>query len=174
MNQFKNCLEKLATWLFFGVIISIIPLIARFIGMALRNNEPTIVKVICNGELLIICVGMLAVAIGEVITWNANHKLVKIILSGTSLVLLGLTIFIFADISNISSKQQSEPQTAQSSNINNVVPNKNTLMVEPTINSQKTSQPFNQNEIIFDWSFLIYFFSLATSACCIALPETNV
>jgi len=162
------------SWLFYGVIIAIIPLVAKYVGMALRDNHPTIEEIICNGELLIICVGMLSFAIGELFTWNTNHKLIKIILSGTSLVLLSLTIFIFADISNISLESSKGKNIADVSIKNN----DNSMALNSIDNNlDKSKQNYglaNQNQMIFKLSFYIYFFSLATSACCIVIPEMNL
>ena len=172
-SQDNKSIEKLFIWLFFGVIIALLPLLARYIGLSLRNNNPQVANVICNGELLIICVGMLSAAIGELITWDANQKIVKIILSGTAVVLLVLTIFLFADISTIDTQANENKITQLLSTVAQVqnstpVPNTNTILEKKVLPTPTPS------DMVYKMSFLIYFLSLATSACCISLPETNV
>ena len=102
--------EKFFRWLFFGVIIAMLPIAFHYICLFLGKSSPSITKVISNGELLIIAVGMTSAAIGELFAWQSQNSIYKVILGGSCTTLLILSALLFAYIStNIFSQHPLDP-----------------------------------------------------------------
>ncbi len=100
INVNKQCLERLVHWLIYGVIITAIPLIFKYIWLLLQQVEPKLVHIISNGELIIISVSLLAASIGEVAAWEPSEKILKKIVLGFELILLCVCCMTFALVTN--------------------------------------------------------------------------
>jgi hypothetical protein len=80
--------EKLLKWLFFSVVISLLPLGLSSAILFLNNLNFTFLNLISRGELQFISTSLLANGFGELLCNEANGKIPRLILGGMSAVLI--------------------------------------------------------------------------------------
>ncbi len=101
-NYVKSTLTKLSHWLWFGLLLSLLP-IAFNIWMLLSKNQlqyiETFEKAISHGELLLICMSTIGVALGELIVKETDWKIAKIQIAGFTVLLALFTVFSFSQAS---------------------------------------------------------------------------
>jgi hypothetical protein len=87
---------KLARWMLFSVLFSLLPLTFNYLRLALDGGSlPSITPVIRGGELFLITASMCSVAIGDVIATSKTREIAKIISGGASLLLLATSTGFF-------------------------------------------------------------------------------
>jgi hypothetical protein len=94
--------HSLITWLFFNVLVSLLPFAFRIIAYVMHLKTPGLTEFSRMGvEVLIICVAIHADAIGTVVTeWeNLNHTKARIFVCGISLTLLILSALLYSSLS---------------------------------------------------------------------------
>lgn len=80
--------EKLIKWLLFSAVISLVPICATYVILLSSNNSPSFISLICRGELQLISVALLANGIGEIVANDTINKIIKLLLTGVSTILL--------------------------------------------------------------------------------------
>ncbi|WP_437017801.1 hypothetical protein [Streptomyces sp. enrichment culture] len=91
---------KMVNWFAFGVVFSVMPIIAGLFTAGIRGNGKGLADFIGHGELLIVATGLSAAAAGQAFTMKHTRFAVLPRLLGCGNVLLALlTIMVFADIS---------------------------------------------------------------------------
>lgn len=93
-------IERLLIWLFFGVVISIMPLVFHALQYINREKPFELYNIISNGELFILSVVMASAAIGESMLLEKRSLLIKMMV-GVCLLQLTFSAFYYADISAI-------------------------------------------------------------------------
>ncbi len=91
--------DRLLRWLLFGVIIALIPFIARGVMCIYHKDAFDMSKLLSHGELLLVSVALSARGLGDVITEGAQpRKKRRMVVGGISAILIFLSTFFFADI----------------------------------------------------------------------------
>jgi hypothetical protein len=93
---------KVARWIIFGVIVSILPLIFSYVSIIFRSRPATLTAVLGNGELLVVLWPLCAAAIGELFGSDGNPDLAvyQVISGGSATVILIVSTLLFAFVTN--------------------------------------------------------------------------
>jgi hypothetical protein len=98
---------KMVNWFAFGVVFSVMPIIAGYFISATRGSSRTLTDLIGHGELLIVATGLSAAAAGQAFTMKHNRFGVIPRLLGCGNILIAVfTTLWFADISAALSDKQ--------------------------------------------------------------------
>lgn len=159
----NQCLERLVHWLIYGVIITAIPLIFKYIWLLLKQVDPKLVHIISNGELIIISVSLLAASIGEVAAWEPPKKLLKKIVLGFELVLCMLCCMTFALVTNNANINMSNQQALAGVQLE--------LSKSASILEKSSLQSM---EVVVTLSVVFFVCALLTSVCGIILSERDL
>jgi hypothetical protein len=93
---------KIARWLLFSVIFSLVPILASYL-LAVANTSagfPPLATVAKHGELFLLSSALAAIGLGEVIGVNQKGQIYKIITGGFSCINIGLSTFLFVFTNN--------------------------------------------------------------------------
>jgi uncharacterized membrane protein len=94
--------EKLHYWLWFGLILTTIPIIFTYWKLrGVRHTEPsycTLVSVLSNGELLLVCLALLGANLGDLFRDQAINKNAGFTLLAMTFVLCLFAIFSYGEI----------------------------------------------------------------------------
>jgi hypothetical protein len=91
-------MEKILRWLFFGVVVSLLPLGFAYFDLVMKDKPATWVAVLGNGELLVIIWALAAGAIGELFGSKDGQNALKIVSGGLTLIVLISAAHFFATI----------------------------------------------------------------------------
>lgn len=97
----RRRIETLSRWFFFGVLCSILPLIAKFlVQLSVKPEHESVLlqSLLERGELLIVSAAIAAEAIGTLVGSGSEFKLLKIIAGGCCLCSLFCASLWFAGI----------------------------------------------------------------------------
>jgi hypothetical protein len=91
---------KLARWIIFGAIVSLLPLVFAWITLVLASQtdpprDPELKQIVGNGELLVIIWVLSATAIGELFGSGGGLQIPKIITGGFTLIVIILAAGLF-------------------------------------------------------------------------------
>jgi hypothetical protein len=81
--------ERMTRWFIFGVLSSLFPLCLGYVGLRLDGGTPTLISVLGQGELLLICTVITAAGVGELLTADRKYPVRKLIVGGAC-VIIGL------------------------------------------------------------------------------------
>lgn len=70
----EEALTKVAHWIFFGVVFSVMPILAELLGSGSRKGGPSFWDLIGRGELLIVTAGLAAAAAGQILTKRTGKR----------------------------------------------------------------------------------------------------
>ncbi|AGA89700.1 hypothetical protein Thimo_0865 [Thioflavicoccus mobilis 8321] len=96
----KEIAMKLSHWLWFGLILSILPIIFtawKLSGSPKPITMPLHYYVISHGELLLICMSTLGGAIGEIITKPTGWRLTRLWIVGTAVSLALFSAYSYSE-----------------------------------------------------------------------------
>ncbi|MCF8355622.1 MAG: hypothetical protein K9H48_14310 [Melioribacteraceae bacterium] len=97
-------LRNIFIWLFFSFLLSILPLATSIIKIYSVNHPANIYLVIkdiiSHGELLIITIASLGIAIGELYKEEPKWKLFQIVIGGGAFISFFIATYFFTDISS--------------------------------------------------------------------------
>ena len=96
---------RFVKWIIFSVIIALLPLAFNFLSLQTKGGSPTLEQICSKGELLLICVGISAAALGELMGGGGGWTLARLLAGGGSLVILIFSALWFADISTCIAEQ---------------------------------------------------------------------
>jgi hypothetical protein len=116
----SSILEKLLHWLFFGVIMTLIPFMAAIFGDIDRGINLSLAAVFGQGELLIVATVLSAEGIGQLVGSEASksRRIPKLIVLGFCVTSLVATCIWFADISSLLiTKHPADPNTVASGSV---------------------------------------------------------
>lgn len=91
-------IEKLVSWLFFSVILALVPLLVSSLIQVTHKQAANLETVLAHGELLLIAAGLCAASAGELIGTGSGMKILKLIAGGSAIVILVFAAIYFADI----------------------------------------------------------------------------
>lgn len=93
-------MAKLSRWIFFGVVISLVPIAIGYWNLHFYKKPTTFFAIISNGELLLVVVSMCAGAVGEIVVVlnNKVYTVVKIIAAGLTTALFASSAAIFGSV----------------------------------------------------------------------------
>jgi len=107
----EKTIKDLNHWFWFGLIITIAPIIFGIWKLKGIETQLSIwgafAKVIQNGELLLVCMALLGVNIGELIKEETEWKKVMTALIGFSIIMSLFVTYSFAEI-NVSSNMDTD------------------------------------------------------------------
>lgn len=103
---------RVLRWLFFGLVISFVPLAVAYGNLALKSQALSLAKITGKGEVLLICGSLCAGALGELIGTRDRFSNAKIFVGGVTLVITFFCGYFFASI---------EEQLAANETINQAV-----------------------------------------------------
>jgi hypothetical protein len=100
----REVIKNVLIWLIFSFLLSIIPIFASVlklysVNVIAHDIYIDIKDVISHGELLIITIATLGIALGELFKSETKWKLCQIIIGGGALITFFLTTYFFTDIS---------------------------------------------------------------------------
>jgi hypothetical protein len=112
-------IHKLTKWVFFNILIALLPVFLNLLGLLTRGKAPSISLLFSHGELLLLSSAISAAAIGELIASSRNYIVLKLISAGSNLIILYLSAYWYADIVNIynSSTLSASPDVIASGSI---------------------------------------------------------
>jgi hypothetical protein len=113
----KMIMSKIIRWLVFGVVLAVLPLIAKAASIALREAPLTSVGLVGGGELFLVASLLSARAIGELIGTNKDFLSLKLIAGGATLVILFLASFAYSEVSTSAELLQHKDQIVSQSAI---------------------------------------------------------
>jgi hypothetical protein len=90
---------RVVRWLFFSVLIGLLPIIASAISLKMKGTGPTAARLLTHGELLLIASALCAAALGEIIGSGPRFAVAKLIAGGSTLIVLLLTAQAFVELS---------------------------------------------------------------------------
>ena len=95
--------EKLLHWLFFGVVMALVPFIAAIFSDVDRDKAFSFPSLFGHGDLLIIATIISAGGIGDLFgtAVDKRHRTPKLIVLGCSIVSVAVTCMWFGDISSL-------------------------------------------------------------------------
>lgn len=95
--------EKLLHWLFFGVLMALVPFIAAIFSDVDRDKTFDFSSLFGHGDLLIIATIISAGGIGDLFgtAVDKRHRTSKLIVLGCSIVSVAVTCMWFGDISSL-------------------------------------------------------------------------
>lgn len=93
---------KLLRWLFFTVLLSLIPIVASYvIGAANKKASISLVSVLDQGDLYLLCSVFCAAGLGELIGLGRKRfEIVKIFVGGVAILHVVMCIFLYVAIRN--------------------------------------------------------------------------
>jgi hypothetical protein len=94
-----NLAEKVIRWLLFSVLIALLPLGFNAISLFTRGISVDLVNLVSRGELLLISTAICAAAVGELVPTGPALRISKIIVVGSTVIILIAASYYFADIS---------------------------------------------------------------------------
>jgi hypothetical protein len=95
----KNIVVKKVTrWIFFSVLISLLPVLFGFSSFFLRGESISFYQSSANGEFFLIAVGLSAGVIGELFSSVNNRDIIKIILGGLICLIMLFSCYSFTDV----------------------------------------------------------------------------
>lgn len=106
--------QRLGVWLFFGVILALLPLILEWLRLMDANRRHGLVAICSNGELLLISAVIAGGAVGELILSNVAHRWMsfKIWAAGSTVVLLAVEAGWYSDVaSKLDTNNAADPHT---------------------------------------------------------------
>ncbi|MFB8775434.1 hypothetical protein [Streptomyces broussonetiae] len=90
----------MVNWFAFGVLFSVMPIIAGFFTAGIRGNGKGLADFVGHGELLIVATGLSAAAAGQAFTMkHTNFAVIPRLLGCGNVLIALLSIMVFADIS---------------------------------------------------------------------------
>lgn len=92
--------ERVTKWIFFSVVIAIIPLIAVYLLLVIKGQQPGYRDIFGKGELFLIVIALCGAAIGDLVTAQKAKLSTKLISGGLTLVVLLLASLLYAYISS--------------------------------------------------------------------------
>jgi len=141
-GNIRLALRKLNHWLWFVLLLSLIPL-ANNVWKLCGINEKTIIEnigvAVSHGELLLICMSILAASIGEIMSKETDYRSLKSCFVGFCLI---MALFAMNSYSEISLQEQF-----------------------------KKNIPLLNIDYIFHTSSYILFFTVLLSVACLLLPD---
>lgn len=88
---------RITRWVFFGVIVSLLPLGFTYVDLIMKEKQVTLSTVIGNGELLVIVWVLCAGAIGELFGTD-GHPFLKVVFGALTLITIISAAHFFAAI----------------------------------------------------------------------------
>lgn len=104
-------IEKLISWLFFSVVLSLIPLGAALSFQASRALPFNVQSLVSQGELLIVAAGICAAATAELFASSPRWREAKLIAGGATVAILLFSAIYFASI--VTARQSDVPLDAR-------------------------------------------------------------
>jgi hypothetical protein len=89
-------LEKLVRWIFFGVIMALLPIAFKIIAVYMKTGAYSVADILAQGELLLVASALCGAAIGELFVSPPSLKLAKIIVGGSTVIILIMASLCFA------------------------------------------------------------------------------
>jgi hypothetical protein len=94
-------MQKLARWIFFGALVSLLPLVFTYLDLNVRGQAVSLEKLIGNGELLVIVWVLSASAIGELIGSPDAQPMLKIVFGGLTFIVIIMAALFFSSIAEL-------------------------------------------------------------------------
>jgi hypothetical protein len=94
-------MQKLTRWIFFGALVSLLPLAFTYMDLQLRGQTVTLEKLLGNGELLVIVWVLSASAIGELIGAPDAAPMLKIVFGGLTFIVIIMAALFFSSIAEL-------------------------------------------------------------------------
>lgn len=93
---------KILRWLFFTVLLSLVPILASYIlGHSSNNNAVSLLFVLNQGDLYLLCSAFCAAGIGELVGLGKKRfEKVKIFVGGVAIIHVVFCIFLYVSIRN--------------------------------------------------------------------------
>lgn len=103
-------INKLLKWLIFGVLVALLPILFNLLFALTVGAEVTAGRLIGRGELLLIAVGLCSTALGDLVLAELSVRSrfwrgVRLILTGTCVVVIAASSFYFALVSDRYARQ---------------------------------------------------------------------
>jgi hypothetical protein len=99
LKKARKQAEGFTIWLIFSVLLALAPLLFNAILTFIIGQSPNLVELLRNGELLLIAVAIGADAVGKLVASSESLRLLKIVASGGSIMLIIVCSFLFAAVS---------------------------------------------------------------------------
>ena len=93
--------EKITRWLVYGVLISLVPLISRMLLRFLESGEWDPSRPLIGGAMFVVCTGICASAVGELIPGTRGQGIAKLLASGACVVIMLMTAFCFISLDRL-------------------------------------------------------------------------
>lgn len=182
--------NKLYRWLFFGVMLGVIPLICDYLLQRL-HPAPEIKfgmsSVMEKGELLLICGAIAGGSIGELIGSNKDYMALKIATGAICVFVMFLTVTIYTDtaskvraltsnktvISSVNKPQESNANKPVNANVNkSVSPAANNSAASIANNSEtiKENSSYDKDYLV-TLSWVLFITSIITGMTSIIVSE---
>lgn len=100
----SRMLEKVVRWTIFTVIFSLLPIAASYVDLFFLDGSTTLAAVTSRGELYLLSFSFAAVGIGEIIGTGSGGKLIKLVVGGGALCMVGFCGFLYVSASNSKSE----------------------------------------------------------------------
>jgi hypothetical protein len=91
-------LAKIARWIVFGALVSVIPLGVSYENLVIKSQSASLDKIMGNGELLIVVWVLCAGALGELLGSGSEFKLLKVLSGGGTLAILIICALMFGSV----------------------------------------------------------------------------
>lgn len=101
-SQNRKPIEELTIWLLFSVLLALAPLLFNAAFVYVSGQNPTLVQLLRNGELLLIAVAIGADAIGKLMASGNTLRLPKIVAGGAAILLVIFCSLLFASVATSS------------------------------------------------------------------------
>lgn len=91
--------ERVFHWVLFGVLAALLPFVFGLLGEIQHTGQEDtdVAELISSGELYIATAGIAAAAIGTLAGKTGQRRLERLVALGTSVLLLAITSYLFAD-----------------------------------------------------------------------------
>lgn len=96
----SKSIDRVIKWLFFSVLIALVPLIAAYLFMLIKGRNPGLDDVAGSGELFLVVIALCGAAIGDLLTSAATKAFTKLLSGGLTLVVLLLASLLYAGVSD--------------------------------------------------------------------------
>ena len=141
---------KIARWLLFTVLFSLIPLGVDFLAEAARTNgEVSISSIGRHGELYLLASAMCAVGLGELTGISSKYLIAKLLAGGAAMIVIGAATALYT----ISASDAA------------------TALAQQAGSQPAVTQSFAHN--VISYSYLMFIFACIASTSCIALSEVK-